>query len=429
MTENSSANVTDFDRVVPPETLLLHTPWVRKGGEFVGLIDDPGNFVQCTHENELDGKTPPMMVDQFLTWAVQETVFNETNSLDFGEHMHDLTHSHDFGTASMTGGVSKLDADNSGNYGTVAAEHHGHQIELAEEILKVVGVDRQERPIINEPPHQEVNAYYIPKTQEHIIGIPVGTLAFYLGEPRDFNKWRPVYTRAFEGQPSEWQDVLLKIVGCWPSQRKKGSASHVHDDASHGHDAGAANASKGSARVDSSDRNDGRVASAAHTHPLEKQDIGLANTSTTGSGDSRPYNIALTVFVCEEEGAHWQYDMLAPFVPKDRSTFSSVPENWRNAERQADPDHPLYLRCTHPEFENPLDLSEPLHKHEYLHGHSLVLGQAAGGRSEQSKNEVNCAPHKHTHDITLMDATPIVSSAAPIVLYNREVSFLRYIGD
>ncbi|MEP3946672.1 hypothetical protein [Ascidiaceihabitans sp.] len=422
--------MSELKRTVPKEVMILHTPWIMHDGAFVGQIDDD-HYIKCTYENELADRSPKVL-DGFLSWSSEEPVFSDFEHPQWHKHYHDFTHAHDFGERALSAYVARLDKDNSGAASTAGAPHHTHRIELEEKSLGADSMDdRTDSPIIFEPRHQEVNAYFVPPTGGDTIGIPIGTIAFYNETSWSLNNWQAVgrYRQDAEpGEPNQWWNTFLKIVGCWPNQRSKGSNLHSHSGLEHHHQSGGAGAGKGGVRVDSS--NDSfRVASPAHVHPIEADGIGPSTSQSSADADSRPYNLGLRAFVCVDDDAIWQVGMIVPFIPLTSSSYSNIPDHWELASRPGDTSHHLFLRCIDdPEVEEPGFLSEPMHTHEFFHGHLVKLGPSTGSVAEQSKSEISCAKNGHTHEAMLFDSEPVVSSAAPNILPNREVAFLRYIG-
>ena len=429
------------DQIVPKGAMLLHTPWIDVNGKFHGRIENPKHFIQCTHENEIEGLTP-VVADLYLSWAPERSdrrppIFTDVTYPAYAHHKHEAHHDHYWPDQPMRAASTvRMDRDDGGKRTSMAGEFHTHDISLNDVWITTKYQNEDDTPKIYEPKHNEVNAYWVREDAlDPVEGIPIGTFAFiYEGDEvtaEAARAWRSTSRPGKRGEPSRWIDSFLKVVGCWPNQATRGSNFHVHDDLHHEHASGTVGSNNTTSTgqwVDNSSDDDSHGALRAHSHPdLSKADIGPPTTHISGPGDSRPHNIALELMVSLSEDAKWLPGMIIPFVPKDASRFdpANLPEGWQVVYSPDNRDTALHIRIE-PEVRG--EVSEPNHRHEYLHGHHLTIGAAGSTASEENDNEVIVSGSGHRHNITLMDPEPIFLSEAPNIVPFREVVWIRYVG-
>ncbi len=421
----------DANRFVIKGTLLLYSPWLKLNGDIIGSLKVP-ELIQCNYENEFKNLTPKI-VDLYLTWAREKRVFSHHTTPEYDLHNHSLYHSHSKRETPLFGGSVSYDDDDGGYRQDVSSPGHSHEIELDSEYLNVSSYyPGSEIPIINEPRHKEINAYYVEKS----VKIPVGAIIFFIGDTTP-TKWRDLSRKPLDYDPTEpynqykdrlWLNIFLKIVGCWPAINTKGLDKHTHFGAKHNHVGGTASPSTGTVRIDRSDDEDGIVANQNHSHPVVDVDNSV---DFVKEALNAPRNYGVRILVCEEENAEWHKGMIIPFIPKQQSDFetANLPDGWNLFDdNDQHSEYPIYLRAVDEEEQADDYYGKEKHYHEFPHSHKVKLGPADRSFNKiQDDPDVSCAIGGHSHiDVTVSDE--ITSGEGINVLPNREVNLLIYTG-
>lgn len=450
MQDAHSKQESDFsDRFVPENVLALYTPWALIPGEsdFVGPLKNArsGGWFPCDQTSERI-KDTPVVVDHFLSWAMSinsprksdhYTLFDQYEPVSIGEHTHDLSHAHSFTLRDWTD-----TRRGEGGRATVSSPLHEHKVSLPLTHLKVkldsvFDPDNPETPRYLtdgfEPPHYEVNAYYTRTERE----IPPGLIVFYPGT-EDIPGWRCLTKEGLDfgdlGTGEDWQDVLLKVVGCVPSRFRKGAEYHWHTVAGHTHLLDRKNPTetgvvKGLMTADGDDL--GRDTGAAdfqHKHEVER--VGWADSGSTGKATNKPRRVGMGVYVAVSEDARFKQSMFVPFVPNDQKVLELAYDGqwaagWRVRHKLV-PDRDQLFLSSWGEFIDDVE-GDIFHKHEFTHTHEITTGAPTSTGTFDSDDKVSFAAHDHRHKSVPVRDT-ITSADGKNVLRAREVNFLVFVG-
>lgn len=434
----------DFKSHVPAHVLLLHTPWLYDGTGFVGTLklgtrSGWTEWTQCTPWTEYEGICPKVC-DHFLSWALGAKLKGDYKLPELGNHCHDLTHGHKIdiaGNADRT--IAEFERD--GPHETVVADH-SHAGTVKDAVLKTLMVtddviDTSMPADDTEPLHCEVAAYY---TGGAAGEIPPGTVVFSDRQQVGAPGW---HSLAADGLPQgqtaatePWRNILLKVVGCVPENRFKGSVVHRHTVPAHTHSGGNVLPADPTYRRKLDKHQSGMDSSCTrtdHTHPVD--DVSLVGDGFTNYAESLPRSQLHQLFISTDAGAEWQVGMILPFVAATAGQYDAMAQGqvdgWVLYEKPERDDDQLFL-CSHDD-----DLlataGKAAHDHRFSHTHYVTLGDSMpketiqGDIANDASDNIWVAEGLHQHkNLPVTEHVP--SSPAPNVLMAREVNFIIFDG-
>ncbi len=469
--------------------LLLHTPWMLdKKFDRVGIAnqvlpegpDQRDHLLQCTLWNSTDKKAKALVPDldeSFVAW-VEASRTSGVPGLDLGvmddrwSHRHNLSHSHD------ADDIDGSEDDHVGDHSQVpgfpgakrqaSTNSHKHLVELLSEEGPLVikpPMDEFEVPLpepTQEPPHVEVNAYYVFEdmaahwTQPNPLktAIPAGTIVFHT-KWVNYSSWDLVST---EGMPDpntpidpnvliedqkpdrlpHWDKTLFKIVSCIPENRIKGFETHFHGGLQHSHQLGQIGEARGEVDIDNDLSDDGhskRYAVPKHSHSSGHVSMSAAKT---GDASNYPLHMPFLVYV-SKGGSRWDRGMMVPFVTEKNGVKMKIPKGWElvpypsgwKGPRDGRTDHSHVFLSSWNDGIGALAGSH-YHTHDYDHQHSVRLERSTQTGSVDPEHQVHVS---RDHGHRGKSSSPFSTQPKPLDDWDRtgmryfQVGLIRYVGS